>query len=63
MANGYYPPQTWYFPPGGYQRINIPPVTPYPPDPYINQFPYAEALAKGTLFRWLYHPYEEPKQK
>lgn len=68
---GYPPPQVGYpsgrypqppvgCPDGGYRRINIPPVKPYPPDPYINQYPLPEALYKGTLFRWLYDPYEDP---
>ncbi|MFY0544505.1 spore coat associated protein CotJA [Brevibacillus sp. H7] len=51
-------------PPGyyrhGYPPINLPPVKPYPPDPFIDQFPLPEALCAGTLFRWLYDPYVDP---
>ncbi|WP_139489757.1 spore coat associated protein CotJA [Brevibacillus dissolubilis] len=46
--------------PGGYPPINLPPVKPYPPDPYIDQYPLSEALRRGTLFRWLYDPYVNP---
>jgi hypothetical protein len=49
-----------YMRPPGYPPINLPPVKPYPPDPYIDQFPLPEALAAGTLFRWLYDPYVDP---
>ncbi len=56
--SGYQPPG--YCPPSGYPPINLPPVKPYPPDPYIDQFPLPEALAAGTLFRWLYDPYVDP---
>ncbi len=48
------------YPPIGYPPINLPPVRPYPPDPYIDQYPLPEALERGTLFRWLYDPYENP---
>ncbi|MGE5704440.1 MAG: spore coat associated protein CotJA, partial [Clostridia bacterium] len=41
----------------GYPPVNVPPVKPYPPDPYIDQFTLPEALKAGTLFRWLYDPY------
>ncbi|UFJ42016.1 spore coat associated protein CotJA [Brevibacillus humidisoli] len=44
----------------GYPPVNLPPVKPYPPDPYIDQFPLPEALRTGTLFRWLYDPYVNP---
>ncbi len=45
---------------GGYPPISLPPVRPYPPDPFINQFPLPEALRRGTLFCWLYDPYVDP---
>lgn len=40
------------------QLTPIPPVKPFPPDPYINQFPLNEVLKTGTLFQWLHDPYE-----
>lgn len=46
--------------PQGYPPVNIPPVKPYPADPYLDQFPLSEALRAGTLFRWLYDPYADP---
>lgn len=44
-----------------YPPMLIPPVKPMPVPPrdYTDQFPYYEALEKGTLFRWLYDPYEK----
>lgn len=48
------------FPPGGYPPLPFRPVQPYPPDPFIDQFPIPEALTRGTLFRWLYRPYVNP---
>ncbi|WP_019120534.1 spore coat associated protein CotJA [Brevibacillus massiliensis] len=51
-------PQVEPFRAGGYPPIHLPPVKPYPPDPYIDQFPLPEALCAGTLFRWLYDPYD-----
>lgn len=46
-----------------YPPVHLPPVKPYPPDPYIDQFPLPEALYRGTLFRWLYDPYEKPYRR
>jgi hypothetical protein len=62
---GYYPPQVGYYPPGtgGYPPVNLPPAKPYPPDPYMDQFSLPEALCTGTLFRWLYDPYDNPYRK
>jgi len=54
------PPPPGYHRPGTYPPINLPPVKPYPPDPFIDQFPLPEALRAGTLFRWLYDPYVNP---
>jgi hypothetical protein len=59
-AGGFFPPPPGYFRPRGYPPINLPPVKPYPPDPYIDQFSLPEALCVGTLFRWLYDPYRNP---
>ncbi len=54
----FFGPQSYMRP--GYPPINLPPVKQYPPDPFIDQFPLPEALATGTLFRWLYDPYVDP---
>ncbi|WP_353963328.1 spore coat associated protein CotJA [Tepidibacillus marianensis] len=32
---------------------------PLPPTDYTNQFPLNKVLKKGTLFKWLYDPYEK----
>ena len=61
----YCPPDRGYIQTGpgpvrrGYPPIHVPPVKPYPADPYIDQFTLSEALMAGTLFRWLYDPYEK----
>jgi hypothetical protein len=59
---GHFPPRVGFYPPGtgSYPPVNLPPVKPYPPDPYMDQFSLPEALVTGTLFRWLYDPYENP---
>ncbi|MCF6094602.1 spore coat associated protein CotJA [Microaerobacter geothermalis] len=49
-----------YFKPTGYPPMNYPPVLPMPFDPFIDQFPLSVALKKGTLFKWLYDPYDGP---
>jgi hypothetical protein len=61
-AGGFFPPPPppCYFHPGGYPPINLPPVKPYPPDPYLDQFNLHDAMRRGTLFRWLYDPYCNP---
>jgi hypothetical protein len=59
-SDGYYGRPSQIYGPTGYPPINLPPVKPYPPDPYIDQFPLPEAICAGTLFRWLYDPYENP---
>lgn len=46
--------------PYGYPPMNIGPVKPMPPDPFIDQFSLPVALKLGTLFRWLYDPYCDP---
>ncbi len=48
-----------------YPPIPFPPVKemPMPPYDYLDQFSLAEALEKGTLFRWLYDPYYKRDQK
>jgi len=45
----------------GYPPIPFPPVKPMPAPPadYLNQFSYSQALNKGTLFKWLYDPYQK----
>lgn len=56
---GYYCPTLGLYQRGHYS-VPVPPVKPYPPDPYIDQFSLVEALQTGTLFRWLYDPYVNP---
>ncbi|GBF10945.1 spore coat associated protein CotJA [Tepidibacillus sp. HK-1] len=44
-----------------YPPIPIPPVKPMPGPgrDYLDQYSLPKALEKGTLFKWLYDPYEK----
>ncbi|MFT9488088.1 spore coat associated protein CotJA [Tepidibacillus infernus] len=44
-----------------YPPISIPPVKPMPGPgrDYLDQYSLPKALEKGTLFKWLYDPYEK----
>ena len=51
--------------PRPYPPTPFPPVKPMPmpPKDYMDRFTLREALDKGTLFKWLYDPYEVTRYK
>ncbi|RNB91286.1 hypothetical protein EDM56_06820 [Brevibacillus fluminis] len=60
QTNQAYQKPSRMLPPRGFLPVSMPPTKPYPADPYIEQLPLAEALRKGTLFRWMHDPYADP---